>query len=461
MSVPWRARARGGRLAWCSSVWSHWPSRLRKARGATGSASPSSTVTTPRPPSAPSPMPRSSRRSRWAAGSGRLSSTASAARHAARGGLFGLPRCRPVRVRPRPLDRLPGSTAVGAGSALGFPVGLSAGSDDPTRVAARVGVITSIGYCGFVGGPPLIGFLAERTALAPALLVVAALMAASVALAAPSVPPRRPHTNKRPTPHPPRPHTQHTEENAMPTGSPVIKVSDAELDDLRTRLRATRWPEPWPIDGGRPAPTPPSSVASHLLGLRLRLADPRGRHQRTAVALRRPRRHPRALSPLRRRTPGRPAHRAHPWLAQHLPGTHRPRRTTGHAFPVRRADGDAFTVIVPYCPASPFSPQRPTLSGAEQTHELWHRLMHDHLGFRHYAAHGGDLAPASPHGSPKPTPRQWSASTCSLPRPRPPTTPPDSPPRRTPTSPPSPLGRHRKAATCTSRTPARSPSHPR
>ena len=76
-----------------------------------------------------------------------------------------------------------GALFWGAGSALGFPVGLSAGSDDPVRAAARVGVITSIGYCGFVGGPPLIGFLAERTALAPALLLVAALMAASVALA--------------------------------------------------------------------------------------------------------------------------------------------------------------------------------------------------------------------------------------------------------------------------------------
>ncbi|MFF0087598.1 hypothetical protein ACFYR1_49400 [Streptomyces canus] len=44
-------------------------------------------------------------------------------------------------------------------------------------------MITSIGYCGFVGGPPLIGFLAGHTALAPALLVVAVFMAGSVPLA--------------------------------------------------------------------------------------------------------------------------------------------------------------------------------------------------------------------------------------------------------------------------------------
>ncbi|MGQ5638882.1 MULTISPECIES: MFS transporter [unclassified Streptomyces] len=64
----------------------------------------------------------------------------------------------------------------GTGAALGFPVTLSAGADEPVRAADRVGVITSIGYCGFVGGPPLIGFLAGHTALAPALLVVAVFM---------------------------------------------------------------------------------------------------------------------------------------------------------------------------------------------------------------------------------------------------------------------------------------------
>ncbi|MEU2353870.1 epoxide hydrolase family protein [Streptomyces misionensis] len=52
---------------------------------------------------------------------------------------------------------------------------------------------------------------------------------------------------------------------------------------------------------------------------------------------------------------------------------------------------DAFTVIVPSLPGFAFSPQRPTLTASEQTHDLWPRLMHDHLGFRRYAAHGGDL----------------------------------------------------------------------
>ena len=51
----------------------------------------------------------------------------------------------------------------------------------------------------------------------------------------------------------------------------------------------------------------------------------------------------------------------------------------------------AFTVIVPCLPGFPFSPQPPDLPGPVPTHELWHRLMHDELGFARYGAHGGDL----------------------------------------------------------------------
>ncbi|MGA9278780.1 epoxide hydrolase family protein [Ilumatobacter sp.] len=50
---------------------------------------------------------------------------------------------------------------------------------------------------------------------------------------------------------------------------------------------------------------------------------------------------------------------------------------------------DAFNVIVPALPGFPFSPQRP--SHHEQTHEVWHALMTDVLGFERYGAHGGDL----------------------------------------------------------------------
>jgi MFS family permease len=58
-----------------------------------------------------------------------------------------------------------GALLWGAGISLGFPVGMSAGADDPSLAAARVGVISSIAYCAFLAGPPLIGLIAQRYAL--------------------------------------------------------------------------------------------------------------------------------------------------------------------------------------------------------------------------------------------------------------------------------------------------------
>jgi fucose permease len=65
----------------------------------------------------------------------------------------------------------------GLGSSLGFPVGMSAAADDPKMAAARVSAVATIGYCAFLGGPPLIGFLGEHFGLLDALLVVVVLVA--------------------------------------------------------------------------------------------------------------------------------------------------------------------------------------------------------------------------------------------------------------------------------------------
>jgi predicted MFS family arabinose efflux permease len=70
-----------------------------------------------------------------------------------------------------------GALLWGAGTSLGFPVGMSAGADDPARAASRVSVIASIGYCAFLGGPPLIGFLGQQFTVLRALTAVAALLA--------------------------------------------------------------------------------------------------------------------------------------------------------------------------------------------------------------------------------------------------------------------------------------------
>lgn len=75
-----------------------------------------------------------------------------------------------------------GIGAWGLGASLGFPVGMSAGADDPARAAARVSVIATIGYAAFLAGPPILGFLADRAGTLDSLLVVAALLAPTLLL---------------------------------------------------------------------------------------------------------------------------------------------------------------------------------------------------------------------------------------------------------------------------------------
>lgn len=71
----------------------------------------------------------------------------------------------------------------GVGVSLGFPIGMSAGADEPTRAAGRVSVIASIGYCAFLAGPPLIGLLGDHLGVLRALTTVAMLLALAVLLA--------------------------------------------------------------------------------------------------------------------------------------------------------------------------------------------------------------------------------------------------------------------------------------
>jgi fucose permease len=76
-----------------------------------------------------------------------------------------------------------GAALWGIGASLGFPVGMSAAADDPAHAAARVSVVSSIGYIAFLGGPPLIGFLADHVGVREALWVVLAVLAVAVLVA--------------------------------------------------------------------------------------------------------------------------------------------------------------------------------------------------------------------------------------------------------------------------------------
>ncbi|WP_233576218.1 MFS transporter [Saccharopolyspora rhizosphaerae] len=81
-----------------------------------------------------------------------------------------------------------GAAIWGLGASLGFPVGMSAAADDPARAAARVSVVSTIGYTAFLAGPPLLGYLADHVGTLHALLLVAVLLIPS-ALAVPAARP--------------------------------------------------------------------------------------------------------------------------------------------------------------------------------------------------------------------------------------------------------------------------------
>jgi predicted MFS family arabinose efflux permease len=76
-----------------------------------------------------------------------------------------------------------GAVLWGIGASLGFPVGMSAAADDPARAAARVSVVASIGYCAFLGGPPLIGFLGDQLTILKGLTAVAVLLVLAFTIA--------------------------------------------------------------------------------------------------------------------------------------------------------------------------------------------------------------------------------------------------------------------------------------
>lgn len=85
-----------------------------------------------------------------------------------------------------------GALLWGLGASLGFPVGMSAAADDPHGAAVRVSVVSSIGYAAFLGGPPLIGFLADAVGILDALLVVPLALALCLLVAGSTRPPASP-----------------------------------------------------------------------------------------------------------------------------------------------------------------------------------------------------------------------------------------------------------------------------
>ncbi|MGH3395099.1 MAG: MFS transporter [Streptosporangiaceae bacterium] len=95
-----------------------------------------------------------------------------------------------------------GAVLMGLGTALGFPVGLSAAADDPARAAGRVSAASSLGYGAFLAGPPIIGLIADHAGVLHALACAGVLLVAALFLVRATAPirpaPSYPETTRIP-----------------------------------------------------------------------------------------------------------------------------------------------------------------------------------------------------------------------------------------------------------------------
>lgn len=73
-----------------------------------------------------------------------------------------------------------GAALWGLGASLGFPLGMSAAADDAKNATVRVSTVAIAGYCAFLVGPPLIGWLASSWGILHALYVIVALLVAAL-----------------------------------------------------------------------------------------------------------------------------------------------------------------------------------------------------------------------------------------------------------------------------------------
>jgi MFS family permease len=67
----------------------------------------------------------------------------------------------------------------GMGASLGFPLGMSAAADDPTKAAASVSAAATIGYIAFLCGPPILGWVSHQIGLLSTLWILVGLIALS------------------------------------------------------------------------------------------------------------------------------------------------------------------------------------------------------------------------------------------------------------------------------------------
>ena len=95
-----------------------------------------------------------------------------------------------VAFAPHHLFAVAGIALWGIGSALGFPLGISALSVDPVMTPARVSVLSTVNYGAALIGPPLLGLIADHIGYHRALAFVGLPVLLAIVLAG-QVPDRR------------------------------------------------------------------------------------------------------------------------------------------------------------------------------------------------------------------------------------------------------------------------------
>ena len=95
-----------------------------------------------------------------------------------------------VAFAPHHLFAVAGIALWGIGSALGFPLGISALSVDPVMTPARVSVLSTVNYGAALIGPPILGLIADHIGYHRALAFVALPILLAIILAG-QVPDRR------------------------------------------------------------------------------------------------------------------------------------------------------------------------------------------------------------------------------------------------------------------------------
>lgn len=174
--------------------------------------------------------------------------------------------------------------------------------------------------------------------------------------------------------------------------SPLLQVTDAELDDLHRRLRMTRWPARWPVE-----PWAAGTDMDELQRLARYWADGYDWPHWQKVINELPSHfaavagHRLHFLKFEGETPdATPIVLTNGWPSTFYEMVELAQRLA-HPSRFGLVGQAAFTAIVPSLPGFTFSSQRPTLPADVPTHEIWHRLMTDELGYGRYMAHGGDL----------------------------------------------------------------------